>query len=64
MLDENTREWRNTMDNDKELMKGSIDILILSLLALKEMYGYERPNGSGSKVRICTRWVKVRCIRR
>jgi hypothetical protein len=52
------------MDNDKELMKGSIDILILSLLALKEMYGYERPNGSGSKVRICTRWVKVRCIRR
>lgn len=29
------------MDDDKELMKGSIDILILSLLAHREMYGYE-----------------------
>ncbi|MBS3902123.1 MAG: helix-turn-helix transcriptional regulator [Dethiobacter sp.] len=26
---------------NKEMMKGSIDILLLSLLATKEMYGYE-----------------------
>ncbi|GED14787.1 PadR family transcriptional regulator [Aneurinibacillus migulanus] len=26
---------------DKEIMKGSIDILLLSLLAQQEMYGYE-----------------------
>ncbi|MBU7592811.1 PadR family transcriptional regulator [Metabacillus halosaccharovorans] len=26
---------------DKEIMKGSIDILILSLLSKKEMYGFE-----------------------
>ncbi|MGG6447380.1 PadR family transcriptional regulator [Pseudobacillus badius] len=26
---------------DKEIMKGSIDILLLSLLAKKDMYGYE-----------------------
>ncbi|WP_128893884.1 PadR family transcriptional regulator [Longirhabdus pacifica] len=26
---------------DKEIMKGSIDILLLSLLARKDMYGYE-----------------------
>lgn len=26
---------------DKEIMKGSIDILLLSLLQQKDMYGYE-----------------------
>ncbi|UII56625.1 PadR family transcriptional regulator [Cytobacillus spongiae] len=26
---------------DKEMMKGSIDLLLLSLIAKKEMYGYE-----------------------
>jgi PadR family transcriptional regulator, regulatory protein PadR len=29
------------MQMDKEIMKGSIDILLLSLLCKKDMYGYE-----------------------
>lgn len=29
------------IDLDKELMKGSIDILLLSLIEKKQMYGYE-----------------------
>lgn len=32
-------EWRINMD--KELMKGSIDILLLSQIARKDMYGFE-----------------------
>ena len=55
------------MEIDRELLKGSISLLLLNLLSRREMYGYEiLPGGCGAqreRVRIQGRHATRRCTR-